>query len=318
MPAGVVFPLLACLPSLWHLWPRAFPLALAAAALPLVKAGKPYDDPMRLSSEGIRFWRTFGDARATATSPCVDPRRPFARALAFRAFRRIWPPRARSAATPSSPPSLVRSPDCASSDPTAAFRLLQLTRPVGAPCCERSTLARAGCRALAEHPPRLPRYPSPRGAGAFRASRLATVRSARQRATRPLARLAGREARDEGSAQTAWSPSSFLLPSTRLSPMHRHAGLECLRRARCGQRLPFPRRPAKGAVFPKAEGAFHRTFHVPIEGFPPRRGDGWSLLSRCFPRGVSMARGGPAPFFRSSAPRPALTGQATWGRLAST
>lgn len=105
------------------------------------------------------------------------------------------------------------------------------------------------------HPPRPVFYDGPRGAAASHEF---------------LAKLAGREARDEGSALNAWSPSSFLLPSTRLSPMHRRVDLECPRRQYVDQRPSFQRPPAKGAVFPKTEGAFHRTFHVPGKGGFPR------------------------------------------------
>lgn len=79
----------------------------------------------------------------------------------------------------------------------AAFRLLQRTRPVGAPN-ERLILARAGCHAFAEHPRRLPRCPPSREAGVFlRPTRKWSARR-EQRATAPLRRLriVGPESKD--------------------------------------------------------------------------------------------------------------------------
>jgi len=78
--AGVVFPSLADRPCLWRLWPRASPLALAAAAPPLVKACDP-------SATRSAFHRTGSATRGPSATRralpalCVDSRRPFTRAL---------------------------------------------------------------------------------------------------------------------------------------------------------------------------------------------------------------------------------------------
>jgi len=149
----------------------------------------------------------------------------------------------------------------------AAFRLLQLTRPVGAPirAVDPSPVrvvvlahgTRAVCRVIRPlaRPARPPRP-------AFWA-----VHEARQRGTVPLRGL--RAVRPEAKdPRVCGEPSSFLLTSTPLSPTSRHAGLECLRRALASRRSAFPPCPAKGTVFPQTEGAFHRTFHAPRGGFP--------------------------------------------------
>jgi hypothetical protein len=238
------------------------------------------------------------DLRRRASDSIFALRRltaPFHPRSAFRAFRRLRLPRARSAATPSGPPSLVRSPDCASSDPTAAFRLLQLTRPVGAPCCERSTLARAGCRALAEHPHRLPRYPSSCEAGASRASRFldGPLGAAASHMTPCEACGPGgprRRIRADCVEPLLVSPPEH--PIVTDAPPRR-PGVPAPRVRRPEALVPAT--PREGRRFPESRVLFTVRSMSPSRGFPPLRGDGWSLLSRCFPRGVSMARGGPAP-----------------------
>jgi len=161
-----------------------------------------------------------------------------------------------------------RAPRCWRGYPTSLLRIRRRF-PTSATCtthgrthCEPSILALAGGRALAELPPRLPRCPPSREAGASRSSRLSAVRSARQRATDPL--RGPRAGRPETKVpRERAEPLLVFLPSTRLSPAHRHASLECLRRAWASRRPSFPRRPAKDAVFPQTKGAFHRTSHVP-------------------------------------------------------
>lgn len=270
MPAGVLVPSFACRPNLWCSWPRALPPALAAADLPPVKAGKPTHDPKHLSSEGIRFWRTFGNALSATSCALRRLTAPSHPRSSARPFQGARPARARSAATPPGPPLLVRSPDDASSDlcrlPTPATNTTR-----GRTHASRRSSPVRDVTAFAAHPPRLPRCPASCEVGVPPASRF--WRSARRGSEpRPPCGVRGSGGPSRRIRVIARSPSSFLLPSTRLSSTHRHSGLDCPRRVCADRRPPFPRRPAKGAAFPKTEGAFHRTSAVidrgPLRGCP--------------------------------------------------
>jgi len=127
--------------------------------------------------------------------------------------------------------------------------------------------ARAGCRACARHPRRLPRYPSPCEAGASPASRLlGGPRGAAARHS-PLARPARREARAEGSARLRGA----LLVSPHEHPIvtnepPRRPGVPTPRA--CQPKIRVPAMPREGHSFPTDQGCFSPYFHAPRGGFP--------------------------------------------------
>jgi len=260
------------------------------------------DDPKRLSSDGIRFWRTFGNARARRYCALRRLTASFHPRASAPVFRRDRLPRARSAATASGPSSLVRSPAVASSDPTSPSDFCNNHDPWAHPLAShRSSSVRAAVLSQSSRPVRrvvrLLAEPKPPVRPVLR-------RSAR-RSNEPRAPCGARGSRgsSQGSALVcAEAPASFAsrAPWFVTDPSPREPGS-----ARAAH---MPARGPRSDDAPRRAPLFRRPRVLStVRPTPLLRGRSclrsvglWQPPSRCLPLRRGMARGEPAPFFARS------------------